>query len=277
MNVRAIFVGAALALVWVLSCVGSLAEQPTTVRHYRFLPRHSTLTLSRSWLEAPDVPLRVFGTFDLAFSPAVGESWGQLAQFENVRAWAFNPLSAAPPLSLDAALNLSGLKGRQLPVLAPFDVFQFEGQTADGSAVNLFADVIGSWLNLNGGTTPPLDGKHHPIYELRSQARELPFADFNDDGLVSGEDLAQWTRGFGATAGDGADAADLGDADGDLVVDGSDFLAWQRQLGEGSALGHAASAVPEPDSILLLLAAGAVLTARRRTRSWRRTMSVRYA
>jgi hypothetical protein len=264
MNARAIVVGSVLSLVWGLSISSALAEQSTAVRSYRFLPRHSTLTLSRPWLEAPDVPLRVFGTFDLAFSPAVGESWGQLAQFENVRAWAFNPLSGAPPLNLDGVLNLSGLKGRQLPVLAPFDVFQFEGQTADGSAVNLFADVIGSWLNLDGGTTPPHDEKNHPIYELRSQARELPYADFNDDGVVSGDDLAQWTSGFGATVGDGSDAAVLGDADGDLVVDGNDFLAWQRQLG---TLGQsAASAVPEPSSVLLLIASGALLMAQMRRR-----------
>ena len=53
-------------------------------------------------------------------------------------------------------------------------------------------------------------------------------ADFDLDGDVDGNDLADWRAGFGtspnATVGQGDE-----DRDGD--VDGSDFLNWQRQLG----------------------------------------------
>ncbi len=47
-------------------------------------------------------------------------------------------------------------------------------------------------------------------------------ADFDNDGDVDGNDLAQWEDNFGADA--NADA----DSDGDS--DGADFLAWQRQF-----------------------------------------------
>jgi hypothetical protein len=241
-----------LSAAWVLSLGDAHAQQSEVIRHYRFLPRHSTLTQSRPWLEAPDIQLRVFGTFDIVFQRIEDDSWGQSAQFENVKAWAYNPFTAAAPLGLDSVLNLSGLKGRQLPVLAPFDVFKFEGKTSDGSAVDLFADVIGPWLYLNGGTTPPQDDKHHVVYELRSQARERPFADFNDDGSVDGADLTTWVSDSGATMSGAVDTTHFGDADGDQMVDGADFLTWQRQLGVTAPTAHA---VPEPAAMSLIAAA----------------------
>ena len=78
-------------------------------------------------------------------------------------------------------------------------------------------------------------------------------ADFNDDGDVDATDLATWEAAFG-----GAATAATGDADGNGVADGADFLLWQRQYtGSVSAVG----AVPEPTAVALLLAGlGAVAT-----------------
>ncbi|HEX5470358.1 MAG TPA: PEP-CTERM sorting domain-containing protein, partial [Lacipirellulaceae bacterium] len=58
---------------------------------------------------------------------------------------------------------------------------------------------------------------------------------------------------------------DQGDANGDGRVDGADFLVWQRSIGpavsltafDDPALGS--SAIPEPATIVLLLAATALL------------------
>jgi hypothetical protein len=66
--------------------------------------------------------------------------------------------------------------------------------------------------------------------------------DFNNDGMVDGADLAQWSGDFGVN--DDSDA----DADGDS--DGADFLAWQRGFGTTSATATAAP-VPEPAAWLL--------------------------
>jgi hypothetical protein len=84
-------------------------------------------------------------------------------------------------------------------------------------------------------------------------------ADFNNDGIVDGADLAAWTAAYGASPN--------ADADGDGDSDGSDFLQWQRDLGAGSST-TAAAAVPEPAAMAMLAVAafaGAAVSRRRRS------------
>jgi T5SS/PEP-CTERM-associated repeat protein len=71
-------------------------------------------------------------------------------------------------------------------------------------------------------------------------------ADFDNDGDVDADDLAQWQGDFGLN-GDS-------DADSDNDSDGADFLAWQRQFGSPGTSGSASSQiVPEPSSAGLLI------------------------
>jgi hypothetical protein len=86
------------------------------------------------------------------------------------------------------------------------------------------------------------------------------WADFNGDGRVDVDDLTTWKAGFGKLT---AATLNDGDADGDLDVDGGDFLVWQRQF--AAAEGGAVS-VPEPACLALLMMIGAALTRRRRLR-----------
>jgi hypothetical protein len=53
-------------------------------------------------------------------------------------------------------------------------------------------------------------------------------ADFNFDGVVDGADFLVWQRWFGAPTDDFA----AGDATGDGVVDGSDLTSWQQRYGD---------------------------------------------
>lgn len=86
--------------------------------------------------------------------------------------------------------------------------------------------------------------------------------DFDEVGGVTAADLALWRAGFGTATG----AIHMqGDADADGDVDGNDFVIWQRQLGQGAAVG-AASAVPEPAGVAILMAACGAAAARRRRR-----------
>jgi hypothetical protein len=86
-------------------------------------------------------------------------------------------------------------------------------------------------------------------------ARPALAADFNEDDVVDGADLAAWREAFGVTS--GADADDDGDSDG------ADFLIWQRQFGQ--AVGNqAAIAAPEPAGISAAGMAVTVLSALRR-------------
>ena len=81
----------------------------------------------------------------------------------------------------------------------------------------------------------------------------VPYADFDGNGIVDGLDLQIWEGAYGLTV--------AGDADGDGDSDGQDFLVWQRQL---QAAAPIAAAVPEPKSLVAaLLALTAVLSAGR--------------
>lgn len=86
-------------------------------------------------------------------------------------------------------------------------------------------------------------------------------ADFDSNGHVDAADLAIWKTGFGATGGRGA-----GDATGDNLVTGDDFLVWQRQLGSGAAATPANASIPEPATASLLTAGGLALLAKKRRR-----------
>lgn len=68
--------------------------------------------------------------------------------------------------------------------------------------------------------------------------------DFLRDGVVDAADLALWVSEYGLSGGS--------DANLDGQVNGYDFLAWQRQLGNGQPGGVAAVSVPEPSSGSLL-------------------------
>ena len=78
-------------------------------------------------------------------------------------------------------------------------------------------------------------------------------ADFNQDGDVDGDDLAAWSASYGESSATLAD----GDANGDDVVDGADFLIWQRQSTDASSADL--NAVPEPSAALLTILAASFL------------------
>ena len=84
--------------------------------------------------------------------------------------------------------------------------------------------------------------------------------DFDDNGVVDGQDLAVWKASLGSES--DADA----DLDGD--ADGHDFLIWQRHLGAVASTTMVQAAVPEPQAWLLACTLGSALFCQRRT--WRR-------
>jgi hypothetical protein len=99
----------------------------------------------------------------------------------------------------------------------------------DGAGNLLIAEYNGSILQVTPTVTPWLPG------------------DFNLNDQVDATDLAIWESGYGTAAG-----KTRGDADGDGLVTGQDFLIWQQQFGS-VALSAASAVVPEPTSVILAL------------------------
>ena len=77
--------------------------------------------------------------------------------------------------------------------------------------------------------------------------------DFDGDGDVDGDDFLIWQNSFATLS--GANLSD-GDGDGDGDVDGDDFLTWQNAFPFPAIL---ATAIPEPATLSLLIAAVFVL------------------
>ena len=94
------------------------------------------------------------------------------------------------------------------------------------------------------------------------------FADFSDgdasrDGVIDGSDFLIWQRLAGKTTDVSADA------DGNYSVDGGDFLDWQRNFSVSFSL--SATTVPEP-ATLMLVGVGALILPRR-ARSFQRRLA----
>jgi autotransporter-associated beta strand protein len=84
-------------------------------------------------------------------------------------------------------------------------------------------------------------------------------ADFNGDGLVDGADFLVWQKNFGAAGGHAQ-----GDANGDNTVNAADLAVWQGHFGGISATG-AATAIPEPAAAMLAVVAACGLARFRRS------------
>lgn len=116
-------------------------------------------------------------------------------------------------------------------------------------------DVIptGFQIYINKSATAPWTGY---IDNVRIGTLPTFDADFNDDNFVDATDLQLWKGAFGTGPG--------GDANGDGVSDGADFLLWQQQFSPAVVV----TAIPEPAAIsiggIAFVCCGAI--ARRRMR-----------
>lgn len=163
----------------------------------------------------------------------------------------FDRLTAAGLMQLDGELELS-LIGGFMPALN--DTFTILSAAAGVNGV--FNSFDFSAASLDPGLM--WDVIYNPT-NVQLAVTELPSftADFDNDGDVDGDDLAQWQADYGGPG---------SDANGDGTSNGTDFLAWQQQNGSGVPPLAAAAAVPEPTTLLLsgLAAAFALVAPRRR-------------
>ncbi len=84
-----------------------------------------------------------------------------------------------------------------------------------------------------------------PVLTIQySTSSGLDDSDFDGDGNVDTDDLADWQAAYGPNSG--------GDANSDGDTDGADYLVWQREFTGPSGL--QAATIPEPTSATLMLA-----------------------
>ena len=93
-------------------------------------------------------------------------------------------------------------------------------------------------------------------------ATPVTSADFDADGVVDGADFLLWQRGSGKTIGA---THHEGDANRDGVVDGADLELWKASFSAPPA-GGATSAIPEPATGLLSLTAAIAVAAHKKVR-----------
>jgi hypothetical protein len=89
-------------------------------------------------------------------------------------------------------------------------------------------------------------------------------ADFNGNGVVDGADFLAWQRGFGLT---GQPNKSTGDANGDGAVTAADLAIWKQQFGTNPGAAAAVASVPEPATGALAVGALAAVARRRRRAS----------
>jgi len=124
-----------------------------------------------------------------------------------------------------------------------------EGQSTTIAYPDFYLD------DLDVGPNPSGDGPSIALnVTILPEGPAEPAGDYNGDGMVDGADFLAWQRGFGSgvtPAGSGADG------DGDGLVDAGDLDVWKEHVGQTTPA--AVAAIPEPTgAILSLVAAGAL-------------------
>ena len=159
-------------------------------------------------------------------------------------------------LDVTGSVTLAGMLDVTLSGYAPQEGDVFEILSADGGLSGTFS---------GGVSLPDLSGtlQWDVIYDTITNRVLLEVitpaytADFDGDGDVDNWDLVWWHLAFGVD--------DQADADGDGDSDGADFLLWQRQYtGDLASASPASGAVPEPNSLALVVMAAVGMLLRRR-------------
>jgi hypothetical protein len=247
----------------------SSAQPPDLQRDYRFIPRRSSLEVTEGFagIRQKFFP---YGTFSIntgydvdprdIFPPILIPH----AEFviEEWESWLVPDSPLAFVWNTDRTLNLTGLDGT-FRVGEPNRIL-FKGVDGQDQPFKLMAVQRGRLLHLMGENDPGCCDFFK--YRFDAFAYQLPYPDFNLDGMVDRADMDTLMSNIGMQ---GSATLEHGDANGDGNVDGHDFLVWQAAIGPMPTFdafandsfvdgGFGTAVVPEPAALVLWLA-GAML------------------
>jgi hypothetical protein len=247
-------------LTW-LSTASRAQDPADRLDHFRLIPRFSTL--HTTGIEGPDQRYRLMGEYD--FRRHFDEP--MQAEFEQAEIWGSLISDLPTPaivLDVDELLNLEGLKGEALPVLAPFDLYKFTGETSDGSSVELFAAMLRHWTYVAGQTEPPPGTSDFGMHRFRWLARSRPLADLNGDGVVDAADSVVFRAAekIGLVAGSELDGTAGATSDhwreqfGEAIPD---LAMIDAVIGDAAANAESSAAIPEPTALHIAVIACVLL------------------
>ena len=159
--------------------------------------------------------------------------------FEDLTGYDSNGFTTMPE-----ALIFDGSNANAMQAILEFGVLgQDEIFLTAGTVLSISADpAAGGGILLSGiSVAQPLE------------AVEQILLDYNLDGQIDEVDLAVWQ----STNGSRSDLRADGNADG--AVSGADFLLWQQTISVNASTANAATAVPEPAGLALLVAASLII------------------
>ena len=166
-----------------------------------------------------------------------------------------------PPNSrnFDTSTNIFGARWLQMSVVASL-LGDFDGDGALSAAdIDLLSSEMGGAdLDFDTNADGIIDINDHEHWVTSPDYANTFLGDVNLDGVVDFPDFLALSAGFGNSGGWAE-----GDFDGNGQVEFPDFLALSANYGESA---NAAAAVPEPNSLLLLMASLAAVARRRQER-----------
>jgi hypothetical protein len=201
---------------------------------------------------------RIFTTSVIRYSINGGADYSLLGYFESAPLGSINNEQGVPGSTEDHALHLEIFDDASTVMIAGVTNLQFDFYAVDntqGQYRDPF-DGVNPFTEIDDGLTAAISSPLIWEIDVIGQGGSVASADFDGNQVVDGNDFLIWQRGFGGV---GTGTPSTGDANGDLDVDGDDLTIWKSQFG-----GAAISAIPEPSALLLAcLAVAPAMTARK--------------
>lgn len=189
---------------------------------------------------------RIFSTSVISYSTNGGSSFSLLGYFESAPLGSVNNETGVPGSTEDRALHLKIFDDASEILVNSVTNLQFDFYAVDntGGQYRDPFDGVNPFTSIDDGLTAAFVAPLIWEIDVVGSAATANSADFDGNDIVDGKDFLIWQRGFGAV---GTGTGATGDANGDHDVDGDDLVIWKNQFGSAGI-----AAIPEPSTLALI-------------------------